>query len=119
MAVLSKAQILAAKDLDSEIVKVPEWGGDVKVRTMTGVERDSFESSIFETKGTDTKQNLTNLRAKLVGRVLVDDEGNRLFTDREIEELGKKSARALDKVFKVAQRLNGIGGDAVEELTKN
>jgi hypothetical protein len=117
--VLTKAQILGAKDLDSEIVHMPEWGGDVKVRMMTGTERDAFEASIFEVKGTDTKQNMVNLRAKLVGRVLIDDDGARLFTDKEIEELGKKSARSLDKIFKVAQRLNGIGGDAVEELTKN
>ena len=88
------------------------------VRTMTGAERDSFEASLFETKGNDTKQNLANMRAKLVARVVTDDSGNRLFSDKDVDRLGAKSARALDRIFKVAQRLNGIGQDAVEELTK-
>ena len=38
MALLSKEQILKSDDLKSEIVAVPEWGGDVKVRVMTGTE---------------------------------------------------------------------------------
>ena len=116
---LSKEQILSAEDLKSEIVEVPEWGGSVKVRMMTGTERDAFETSIFEVKGKDTERNFVDLRAKLVARTLIDENGERLFTDKDIALLGKKSAKALDRVFQVAQQLNGIGKEAVEELTKN
>ena len=35
---------------------------------------------------------------------------------RDIDALGRKSARALDRVFAVAQRLNGKGGDPVLQL---
>lgn len=119
MPTLTKLQIIEAQDIQKELVKVPEWGGDVYVKMMTGKERDTFESSLFETKGDDRKQNLVNMRARLAAMTIVDDNGTRLFSDDDVNALGKKSARALDRIFKVAQKLNGIGADAVEELTKN
>jgi len=119
MALLSKEQILKAEDLKSEIVEVPEWGGDVKVRMMTGVERDNFEASIFDAKGKDSKINLKNLRAKLIVLTVIGDDGKKIFTEADIENVGEKSAKALDRVFAVAQRINGIGQKEVEELTKN
>jgi tRNA(Phe) wybutosine-synthesizing methylase Tyw3 len=116
---LSKEQILSAEDLQSEIVEVPEWGGTVKVRMMTGSERDAFEMSIFKVKGKDTERNFVDLRAKLVARTLINEKGERIFTDDDISALGKKSAKALDRVYQAASRLNGIGKEAVDELTKN
>lgn len=35
MALLTKEQIQAANDLRSEMVSVPEWGGEVKIQTAT------------------------------------------------------------------------------------
>jgi hypothetical protein len=50
---------------------------------------------------------------------LVDDNGDRLFTEQEVGALAGKSSAALSLVHKVAARLNGIGGDAVEVAVKN
>ena len=47
MNILSKDAILAADDLPRETVHVPEWGGDVYVRTMSGTDRDAFETSLI------------------------------------------------------------------------
>lgn len=113
---LSKAAILAASDLPTEQVPVPEWGGTVTVRTMSGAERDAFEASIIEGK---TGGRLVNVRAKLAVRVLCDDKGARLFDDDDADALGAKSGKALDRVFDVAQRLNGIGAKEVKELEGN
>jgi hypothetical protein len=49
---------------------------------------------------------------------LCDATGNRLFEDAEITALGRKSALALDRVFAVAQRLNGIGVEQAETSKK-
>jgi hypothetical protein len=61
---------------------------------------------------------MENVRARLVALTLCDTEGYRLFDDSEITALGRKSARALDRVFTVAQRLNGIGVDQVDVAKK-
>jgi hypothetical protein len=116
MALLNKQDILDIKDIEIEKVEVPEWGGFVFVKGMTGMERDTFESSIVQQRGKDARVNMVNIRAKLAAQTICDEEGVRLFNDKDIHALGKKSANALQRVFDVAQKLSGITGDDVEEL---
>ncbi len=119
MALLTRDAILQAQDLPAEQVPVPEWGGEVLVRGLTGAERDNFEQSIAEQKGKNVKMNLQNVRAKLVALTVVDEDGNRLFSDKDAEVLGRKSAVALNRVFEVAQKLSGLTPEDVDELAKN
>ena len=51
MTLLSKTAILAAQDLQTEDVEVPEWGGAVRVRSFTGRERDVFEAGMIRGEG--------------------------------------------------------------------
>ncbi|TRV27228.1 MAG: hypothetical protein EWV88_05055 [Microcystis wesenbergii Mw_MB_S_20031200_S109D] len=113
MNLLNKENILAANDLPLECLAIPEWGGDVMVRTMTGADRDAFEASLIGKEG-----RMENVRARLVSLTLCDADGVRLFTDAEVVALGNKSAKALDRVFTIAQRINGIGTDAVDTAKK-
>jgi len=116
MAVLTREAILGADDLPVEDVAVPEWGGTVRIRTMTGTERDAFESALIGTGGKDKSANLRNLRARFASLVIVDDDNSRMFDERDIKELGKKSASALDRVLTAGQRLNGLSREDVDEL---
>ena len=117
---LTKDQILEANDLQSESVTVPEWGGDVLVRTMTGADRDAFEASMITTLPDGTrKPNMTNMRAKLVALTVVDQAGNRVFDVSDVDRLSLKSASALERVFNAAQRINGLGAQAEETAAKN
>lgn len=123
MKLLTREDILAASDLKRELVEVPEWGGSVYVRAMTGTERDSFEESIIEIrqngKGVSAKPILAAMRAKMCARCMVGENDERLFTDTDVEALGQKSAAALDRVYAVAQRLNAMGEADIEELAGN
>ena len=110
---LTRDQILMCDDLPREIIQVPEWGGEVQVRTMTGADRDAFEASLIN-KDNQSGGRLENVRARLVSLALCDESGVRLFNDADVISLGQKSAKALDRVFTVAQRLNGIGADQVD-----
>jgi len=119
MAQLNKQAILDVKDIEIEKVEVPEWGGFVFVKGMTGLERDTFEASIVQQRGKDARVNMVNIRAKLASQTICDEEGIRLFNDKDVSDLGKKSANALQRVFDVAQRLSGITEDDVDELADN
>ncbi len=110
---LTKDQILQQDDLKFEIVHVPEWGGNVKVCTMSGCARDRFETSI---KG---GSELSNIRAKLAAATIVNESGNLVFDEKDIVKLGNKSCAALDRVFAASQRLNMITDNDVETLAKN
>lgn len=119
MKLLTRDEILNATDFQYEEVEVPEWGGAVRVKSLSGIERDRFEDSIFQQKGKQLVRNFKNFRAKLVSLTVVDGEGKRMFTEKDVDVLGNKSAAALDKVFSVAQRLSGLTKEDVDELTKN
>lgn len=111
---LTRDVILAAVDLKTETVPVPEWGGDVEVRGLTGAERDAFEQSLY----VDNKFTASNIRARLVAFCVCDEKGERVFSDKDAEALGRKSGLALDRVYDVAQRLSGIGKKELEEARK-
>jgi len=117
---LTRDQILQSEDLPRELVSIPEWGGDIWVRTLTGKERDTLESSVANVNAQGkSNMNLINLRARLCSMTIVDEDGNRLFSDKDVEELGKKNASALDRAFEVAQRLAGLTSTDVKKLEKN
>lgn len=116
MALLTRDEILRAKDITTERMDVPEWGGEVIVIGLTGRERDDFEASITRKKGKKTDVNYTNMRARLVSLSLVDEEGRRMFSPEDISTLGQKSAAALDRIFDVARRLSGLSTEDVADL---
>lgn len=114
---LDKKAIFRVEDRKFEVVDVPEWGpgAQVRVASLTGSGRDTFEQSITIRHGTDVTVNLVNARAKLVVLSVVDEEGNRVFSDDEVLEVGKKNALALNRIFEVAQRLSGLTEEDVKE----
>lgn len=124
---LTADAILGARDLDLERVDMPEWGGYVYVRGLTGRERDDFEYSMIDRtparKGrrqqSTVEVRMQNLRAGLVARCVVDSEGRRLFKDEQVAQLGEKSAAALDRLYDVASRLSGLRAEDVEELVED
>lgn len=119
---LTRAQIFAARDITTEVVEVPAWGGAVMVRTMTGHERDRLEESMIVEKHGERSASVTDFRAKVCAMTIVDAEGTRLFSEADIKELSKKSAGALARVAEVATRLAGMSKadvTAIEADLKN
>ena len=116
MPLLTREQILAAKDVATERVNVPEWGGEVIVRGLTGRNRDRFEALMTANKGNAM---LDNACALMAAWCVVDENGQRLFTDEDVEQLGEKNARILVQLFQVAGRLSGTNQDDIKEMIKN
>ena len=116
MSLLSKSAILSVSDLKHEDVNVPQWGGSVRVRVMTGLERDEFRATIAKD---GESLPVGKFSAALLAATCIDEEGNRLFTMEDVEALQAKSAASLDGPANVSMRLNGLGGKAVEEAAKN
>jgi hypothetical protein len=115
---LNKAAILEVKDISIEKVEVPEWGGYVYVKGLTGSERDQFEASLVTGRGKESTVNMANIRAKLISLTICDEAGVRLFAEADAPAIGKKSAAALQRIFEVAQRLSRIGNDDIKELSE-
>jgi len=115
---LTKDQILKADDLPTQEVEVPEWGGMVKIRSLSGKERDSFEDIIQKRKkGKDIE--LKGLKVLLLALTIINEDNSIMFSEEDLEKLNAKSAKALNRVFDAVTEMNGIGEAAVEDLRKN
>ena len=111
---LDRAAILAARTLKKELVPAPEWGGDVFVRVMNGLERDMLDDLLVK-----HNNQLPNLRATLVCLTTCDEDGGRLFDLKDVDAVSEMDGNVLHRLFLVARRLNGLDPEAAETITKN
>ncbi|MFD7793641.1 phage tail assembly chaperone [Streptomyces sp. NPDC059759] len=121
---LSRDSILQAADVKTETVPVPEWGGDVILRGLTGEEMDAYQASRRQIRNAGTKDQeivliQDNARANLLVKCIVDETGTRVFTDRDAGLLGAKNGKILDKLFDVASALSGLNDEEQEEMEGN
>ena len=118
--ILGRDEILAADDHELIDVEVPEWGGTVLVKPLTGDERDQYESSNWrrDPKG-GMQLDTRGARARLAQMCLVDESGKRLFSKEDVRKLGAKSSHALDRVTEVARTASGISDDYVEDAVED
>lgn len=111
---LSKEQILQADDLKTIDLNVPEWGGSVRIRTMTGEARQQFQEAINAPKGKLPK----NVMEALLVSCLVDDAGGQLFSAEDIEALSRKNSSVLQRVWEAAAELNGLTERSIKDIEK-
>lgn len=116
MTLLSKDQILGADDHHYEVVAVPEWGGEVRMRSLTGTERDAYEDSLTQQVGNKQIVNAKNARAKLVAMSAVTEDGRPMFDKADVIKLGSKNSAALQRLFDAACRLSGFSEEDMKEL---
>jgi hypothetical protein len=122
------------------VVFVYEEGGtpvyrptDVRLRGFSSRERDAFEADSLQRSNAKNanggkragaaapmQADLTNFRARLVARHIVNSAGNRIFANKQGEEtLGDQPASVLDPLFAASQRLSGFTAEDVEKLAGN
>lgn len=110
-ACLTAAQILAASDIKTKPVDVPEWGGTVYVKTISGTERDKFENLLNKDR--------EGFRVKFIVTAACDEAGKPLFTSEQVAALSEKSGVAINRVFDAAWEVNYFSAEKVEELGKD
>ena len=113
---LNKQDILTVQDCKVVEVNVPEWGGSVFVKVMSGKQRDAWEEFVVAHKDKDGKINTAGLRSMLVATCVCDEFGNALFTDEDIPDIEKKNASVLQRIFDEAAKLNGLTGESAEAI---
>jgi hypothetical protein len=112
MMILTRNAILNADDRQIERVDVPEWGGHVCVRSMTGADRDEFDALAVN-------RQVRGVRTLVVTRTACDEHGELLFTDADVEKLLERNAAALHRVFEAGCTISGIGEDEIEDAEGN
>lgn len=110
--VSSKEDLLETiKALDRELVTIPSWKRKVWVRAVTEDERHRM--GLIGTKEPDR-----NIMATWASLVVVDEEGERYFSDKEAAGLAKSSAAAIQTIVEVSRRLSGLTKESRAALGK-
>lgn len=105
-------QIFASKDLDSEIVEVPEWGLKLEVRSMSAGERSRSMRNWLDD---DQKVDLEKFYPAIIAASVFDPEsGERVFEQDDAEKLNEKSSRVIERLAMVALRLSGMSPEGID-----
>ncbi len=103
--------------IDRERLVVPELGGDIFVRGMSGKERDKFEEGLRIRKGSKAGQSdLRNYRAQLAVKVIVNEAGERLLADNDADLFGRLPAGVLDRIIAKCTELSGKAAEEIDDL---
>jgi len=101
-------QILAANDLPTEVVEVPEWGGRVKVQGLSRASYDAIAKAAEVTvpatgpgQQAGTKRDDDKFSDLLFLACVVEPK----FTDEHIPALRNKSLGALNRVYQAIGRV--------------
>jgi hypothetical protein len=111
--ILTAEQIRNQNDLKIEIVDVPEWGGEVKIKEMNVRQRGEFELWVKK-----NENNLVEIRERLLVMVVVDDDGMPLFKESDVSVLQQKNAVPVDRIFEAAIKLNKLSNKSLDDEIK-
>ena len=111
-----RSTILAASDIRSQIVEVPEWGVSVEVRSMTARDRTRIMSEASKNDG------VVDIGFMYVETVLTStydpETGLRVFEDSDRDAVMAKSASAIDRLAVLGMQLSGIDQEAQDNAKR-
>ena len=98
---------------------MPEWGGAVQVRVMSGVERDQLDSVISSQSMNGKVTDPSGFKLLLVRLTVCNEDGSLIFDKEDADALNATSGTALERVALVAMELNGMSATSVNGLEGN
>jgi len=113
MSLLTREQIIEVQDIKYSSVEVPEWGGEVRLRSLSGADRATLIATYSD------EEHLGKFDIFLIALAAVDGEGNRIFSVKDVDALSRKSSSALIRVAEAAKQLSGLSPVAEETAEKN
>jgi hypothetical protein len=122
-ATLSKEAFLNQNTLRKELCPIPELGGSVWVRELSGKALLDYRERVQKLQdeaGADaevTPAQSLDLMALLVSLTVVDDDGRLMFTEEEAYQLVYGSVAVLERLSSKAMELSGISKRVADEVT--
>jgi hypothetical protein len=105
-------EILAADQITSIKVHVPEWKCDVWIRTLPLGDLQAWELACLRAKG----EGVDDFRTRYLSKCLVGSDGKPLFSSEQLKSL---SGTVGARLFKVALKHNELDDKDIEDIGKN
>lgn len=118
--ILNRAAILAAQDLQTKAIPVPEWGegAQVLITEISAAQRDQCGKAYIDLKDAAQIEQVTAFRNRMLVYALVGEDLKPLFTLEQIDELLAKNGEVIDRIAQEALKLNKMEPKAVEAEAK-
>ena len=110
---LTAEQMLAAKDFREEVVAVPEWGGEVKVRTLSMGARYAINDRALKVVGNDRRLDNRIFAAATLEHGLVEPR----LDAKQAEALMDKSPEPVERIIAAIWRISGLEADAAKNAS--
>lgn len=115
--ILTADEIWAAKDIEERIVEVPQWGGAVRIRTLS--QKQSAELRRKATRVNPvTKQSEMDNEA-LERLIFIEGCVEPQFSITDYGRISEKSMAAVTLVLKAIMDASGFSSEAVQDATKS
>lgn len=111
---LTFQQIKDADDRPSEAEEVPEWGGVIYLKPLSGEKTVDLADKVNKGRGSDNDRELAFI-IQLCGECIVDEDDRPIFTGREIEVLQDKSFPVLYRIGKRLLDMHGMTERGIQE----
>ncbi len=110
---LTNAQeIIAAEDFRFAEVDVPEWGGTVRIRSLSAKQRDTLARKIKSDGEAEASE-------MMVVMCVVDENGQRVFEFKDIERLKAKSTIPIARIVRALGELTTAYEKSAEKFEEN
>lgn len=113
----SKQELMTFGKRETKHVEID--GKKLIVQGLTDRERAEWEVDSLDDEGNRDPVAMESMRTRLIVKCLVDENGKRIFTDEESDDIGEWPAAVTVKLFKVCSELCGLDDDDIEEAKKN
>jgi hypothetical protein len=104
---LSRDDILSAAIKTAE-VDVPEWGGKVKVRELSAHEVTTLGIGMVTDDGSIDRSQVPDMMTQAVVLGAIDENGERLFSEQDIELLKRKSFDPIQRIARAVLDMSGV-----------
>lgn len=118
---LTQEQILAALEQAEVVTKeinVPELGGTVWVREMSGTLRNRLEGTYATIRNGGDSKALDKVTAQIVAMCTVDEGGKPILTMDVATRLARKAPKAAFRIRDAVMEMSATDDDDLEELAE-
>jgi hypothetical protein len=117
--ILTLDAILAASDLEERVVDVPEWGGSVRIRSLTKLQQQLArrQATVRFSGPTGPREVIDN--DKLEGALLQAALVEPALRTEDVERLRAKAAAPIDRILRAVLDLSGLGAQAVADAAQS
>lgn len=118
MKKLTRNDVTSNKKISITEVEVPEWDGIVCIKELTIEERLAFDAKYTDSEGKFKNVNDPEMIYELLRKCLVDEDGNKLFEDSDVEIMKQKSGPVMQRLFLKVININYLSQLSIDETKK-